>query len=709
MFKHKKFSVAVFSFFILTLWVVSGAWGIGAQAIQLNPEDLESCAAACRVAKYVTPADERLRPEHGDCWKGERWTSHYEEKDVDPTVSALVFRRSIAEKFLGEKKTFFGAFIAKGTEITIAFSGTDLLNNLKNWQEKNDTIVLLSEGVGHWGSLQLWQAVRGELLGKGGKIRRYMGSFIARAKKRGLEPLTSKGFQIRVVGHSLGGMVAQWAAMDILKHIYGGDNEENRVIVVTMGAPRVFNAEGARLWDEKMKRENHLRLVGQQDVYLDKNSGQPFNAFTGVERDLEQKKFGVGIRDAATSGKFHHRLKAYEKLLRDGKLLEPKKEGDEGGAAAAGCFSFGRERGLIEPPAERVGAIVKFVAGDSSDDEEWFLRGRGLERKSMTLKRGLVACCIAQCVENGNRPEEKHTKYWKGDNWDAALLGGQGTEPTIETLKFEGENVQEFLGDNHGCSGVLAAKGKQIIIAFSEEDSPGEPRGWKKGNDRVADLLTMPHKSDRFRYRGFTRKQGYAHWGSLELWKAVSNTLLGKEKTGTFGEGLVKQHMDKVNAMLVDAGHAVLAPQDFHFEVFGYGLGGVLAQLGGLDIVNRIHEGNNKGGNVEVITVGTPSAFDVEAARRWDKMMGGPDKHLRFVVEQDVFSERSSAAQLNAFTGTRKVLTQEGGDGVWTDKKFAFQLRDYKGLFEERVESRKEAQEANLEEFLDEVEGEVPF
>lgn len=314
-------------------------------ATELSESNMMRCVAACRVAKDITSADERVRENESQYWIGSRWKDSYGEKDEVPDVKILKVRQEDVTPFLGNKKYQSGVFITKGRQIIIAFPGADLLGNLADWAVKKNRAVHLGkdddmdgrfsrgafrQGEGHWGSFQLWRAFHDDILSAkfeknpgesySGRINKYIGDYNEKLRESGQEALENSDFQILMVGHSLGGMVAQWGAMDVLNTVYGGDNKDNNVVVVTLGAPRVFNEEAGRRWDEIMGGpDNHRNFTTARDTFWESHSGHLFTHGTGAKRQLEQDKIGgffSGFGSWGSSGVQYHTLKEYEKAFK---------------------------------------------------------------------------------------------------------------------------------------------------------------------------------------------------------------------------------------------------------------------------------------------------------------------------------------------------------------------------------------------------------
>lgn len=326
---NEKLNIVVIPALIFAVLAASNAWSYFSEPWEFDVHKMKRCVAACRLAR---PVGEDKRKELLQHWIGESWEHMaYGEKEEKPVVVSLPFRQEFAEEFLGKSNGLFGVLVAKGREIILAFSGTALWET-EDWKKQNEQPTKCcrdveggeEEGVGHWGSLKLWEAFKGGLAGgqDNNEITKYMNLF-----NRGLEnnrqvPLTTDNFQVIVVGHSLGGMVAQRCAPGILEKVFKGeDNSKNNVAVVTLGSPRVFDERGAKVWDESMGGpEKHLRVVGQKDTFWEHCSGKFFTGVTGKERVLDQSEFGLGTGLPAllTDGKVHHYLRCYEDLLNAG-------------------------------------------------------------------------------------------------------------------------------------------------------------------------------------------------------------------------------------------------------------------------------------------------------------------------------------------------------------------------------------------------------
>ena len=141
--------------------------------------------------------------------------------------------------------------------------------------------------------------------------------------------------QIITVGHSFGGMVAQYAAIDMINRFYNTEDCPNRnnVVAVTLGAPRVFDAIAADSWNIKIGGEsNHLRIVTSHDQICDRvaqhltvpNVGRTFfgRLWRGA-RDLlienRQDTFYTGKKKIFdVSGVETHSLGHYTKAFKNG-------------------------------------------------------------------------------------------------------------------------------------------------------------------------------------------------------------------------------------------------------------------------------------------------------------------------------------------------------------------------------------------------------
>lgn len=322
----------IFSFFVFVVFAAGEAKGVVFKVpSEFDDNQMMRCMTACCIARYVKPDDPRLKKEHEKYWVGEKWTDDVGERINKPVVEPLVFDQSLEEQFLGPKKgddnnRLCGVLIGKGREIIIAFSGTALWKT-KTWKEKNELFATSAsgEGAAHWGSFQLWNAVKCDLLGGGtgllkkeSRIQKYIDAFNEQLTARDGKPLKLGDFQITVVGHSIGGMVAQWCARRLLRSFYNDDNGSNNVVVMTMGSPRVFNDSLAESWNRSMGgSEKHLRVVGKRDTFWNACSGKPFAGVTGAEMVLEQSErgLGTGVWSWMTDGEVNHYLRLYEGLF----------------------------------------------------------------------------------------------------------------------------------------------------------------------------------------------------------------------------------------------------------------------------------------------------------------------------------------------------------------------------------------------------------
>lgn len=329
--KKLKKSIIFFAVFVVCgVWDVEGSPKGKSDGVELPPEMMRY-VSACRFAlDKAKPGENGLVEAHEKFWKNEYWPDVSPgENQQSPVVESLVFDREKVRLFLGDDGVdkISGVMIAKGHKIVVALAGRAFWES-GFWQTKNDESTKFGDGIAHKGTRTLSQAVLGDLLGddgnfrgmsglrrlpRKGKIREYMELFNSVSYRQ----LLPSDFQITVVGHSVGGAVAHFVAAEIVDKLLDGSNEGRSLHVVTMGATRVFDEEGARAWNEKVGAANHTRLVASRDTFLGHCSGKPFTTFTGVEQVLEQSekvfKYTAGT---LRRGKPYHTLECYEELVK---------------------------------------------------------------------------------------------------------------------------------------------------------------------------------------------------------------------------------------------------------------------------------------------------------------------------------------------------------------------------------------------------------
>ncbi|MAP24661.1 MAG: hypothetical protein CMM87_03910 [Rickettsiales bacterium] len=275
----------------LYLYLISiicfSASGMLPQATDLNDADMNRCLASLHAAKNLKLTNKKL-------WMNEYWPAEYGgKKNAKPFFKALDLNKNDSPPDMSIFKEYeSGCIIAKGRQLIISLPGAALAKKIEDFAVLRKRSQDFSSpqdgrywshglaGRGHWGAFQIARCYTKNIEDD---VRKY-------ANDQGLD---LKDLQIIFAGHSFGGMIAQYLAIDLINRVYNpalnfsSPKNHNNIIVVSLGAPAIFNEEGCKAWNKKLGGKfNHLRIIIDGDSIA--------KDFMSEIQDYDQNKTFIG-------------------------------------------------------------------------------------------------------------------------------------------------------------------------------------------------------------------------------------------------------------------------------------------------------------------------------------------------------------------------------------------------------------------------------